>query len=455
VAEGPPPAAPAGAKSGSPERPALSAGPASPGKAAATGDAKKPPMELSATTVNAYVIRTAEKNELDRVWCQGAVHVHQEPSSPDDRGVDIRGETLQLNHSPDGSVLVVAGNLAQVQMNKICILGPDVTIDQKNNTATVVGIGAMQMITDKSFEGDKLDKPTELWIHWNKDMFFDGMMAQFRGGIQAQQVDSRLKCQEMQVFLDRAVSFKEGEKGGQPAKVRNLVCDKECRIEDSKNPGGQLQRYTRLTSPAVALDNENGIVNASGPGVTHILQLESEGDDPGTGAAKPAVLPADPNRKESRKQLVLTRVSYLWSMFANNRERTAIFRGDVDLIHVPTPNADLVVDPDHPPPGCMHLHCEQLKVFTRRQANGQTTQEMEAQKKVVINAQDFWGRADVVKYDERLDRIILEGSNGGTATLYQVKNKAGNPQTLTGSKIMYWRKTGAVSVSEGRDINLH
>lgn len=449
---------PVAAKSGGPDKPAVPTTPGAQGKGTAAADTKKPPMELSATTVHAYVNRVGDKNELDRVWCQGAVHVHQEPSSPDDRGVDITGDTLNLDHSPDGSILLVKGSLAEVQMNKICILGPNVSIDQKDNRVKVFGIGAMIMITDKNLDGGKLEKPTELKIHWNKDMDFDGTNALFRGGVQAERLNERLRCQEMQVFLDRKVSFKEGEKGDQPAKVRNLVCDRECRIEETTLAAdGQLQRYTRLTSPAVDMDNEEGKVNAAGPGVVHIHQLEDEdgGPEQGDVLPKPPVQKPDPNRKQARKELVLTRVSYLSRMYANNRDRTAFFYGDVDVVHVPTPNVDVVVNLDRPPPGCMHLHSEQLKVFTRVQANGQKAQEMEAEKRVVVEAQEFVGRGEMVKYNEALARVILEGGPGGVATLYQRKNQAGRPQTFTGKTIIYYRNTGEVKVMEGQGIHLN
>src|SRR5205823_6193241 len=100
-------------------------------------------------------------------------------------------------------------------------------------------------------------------------------------------------------------------------------------VENSKHQEGQLQRYSRLTSPAVELDNEEGIVNASGPGVVHIHQLEAEDENATPGSAKPATPTAGSNRKEPSKQLVLTRVSYLSRMYANNRERTATFYTDV------------------------------------------------------------------------------------------------------------------------------
>ena len=61
----------------------------------------------------------------------------------------------------------------------------------------------------------------------------------------------------------------------------------------------------------------------------------------------------------------------------------------------------------------------------------------------------------VTAEDERLDRIILEGGNGGVATLYRTKAQAGQRDKFVGKKIEYWRKTGVVKTDEGQGINLN
>src|SRR5205823_2201516 len=111
----------------------------------------KKPVNLSARSIEAYILRGDSKNDLERVWCEGTVRVLQDPTVPEDKGVDIRGETLQLNHFPEGDVLVVTGNLALVQMNKSSIIGPEITIDQKTNVAQVHGLGVMKMPVGTNF----------------------------------------------------------------------------------------------------------------------------------------------------------------------------------------------------------------------------------------------------------------------------------------------------------------
>src|SRR5207247_1707718 len=94
-----------------------------------TAEKTQKPFDLSAHLVEALVTRAGGKNDLDKLRTEGKVHVRQEPATPEDRGVDIRGDTLRLTHSPNGNLLVVTGDLAQLQMDKIFIVGPEVNID--------------------------------------------------------------------------------------------------------------------------------------------------------------------------------------------------------------------------------------------------------------------------------------------------------------------------------------
>jgi lipopolysaccharide export system protein LptA len=434
-----------------------------------SSDKPKPPIELCARSVVVHVLRDGPKNDLEQLSCEGAIHVHQEPASAEDRGMDIRGETLQLSHHADGGILVVNGNLAQVQFDKMAILGPEVNIDQCANKAWVNGVGAMQMLTETNFEGNKLAKPSELTIHWKEAMFFNGKNAEFRGGIQAEQQTSRLLCEEMQVTFDRPVSLKENDKAGPHPKVDKLLCDKNVQVEEINRESGKLVGYRRLVAPVVDFDNQDGIATAPGPGQLRILQL-SDADDP---LARPAGRPAastvsapkkgqptaqkaarQPGAAPPQQQLKLTHVRYNDRMQANNKNRTATFYGNVEVVNAPADRPDVKIDIDNPPPGCLYVRCEKLKVYSHVLPNGQKSQEMEATQKVYVRAQEFYGTADVVKYDEEQDRVIFEAAAGGQAALYRVKVAGAEPEPLIGKKIYYWRKTNDFKVENARSLNV-
>ena len=434
---------------------------------APTAAKTKKPMDLSARSIEAFVLRSDNKNELERLWCEGTVVVHQDPATAEEKGVDIRGETLQLNQAPDGRILVVTGDLARVQLDKITIHGPEVTIDQQSNLAKVHGPGIMLMPAATDFNGAKLAKPGELTIRWKSEMLFNGRQAWFDGDVQANQGTGGLLCQKMEVVLDRPVSFKEGDKGAPPPKVERLVCDKNVYLEDSPREDGRVTGYQRLTTPELAVDYEYGLVNAGGPGTVHIVGMGGAGDGglglPAGGPAKPPAAAPAPKRtgKQTQDDWTLTQVKYLKRLSANNEKRTAVFYGNVEVMHVPVgprvvlDHSGLNLDKDHPPVGCMYLRCEQLKVFTRLLPNNRKSQQMEAERNCLVRAREFWGTAAVVKYDEEQDRVIFEGGDSNLAALYRLTAEGRQWDKITGKKIYYWRQTGAYRVDDSGVTNLN
>jgi lipopolysaccharide export system protein LptA len=407
----------------------------------------KRPIDLSARFVEAHVVRGESKNDLEKIWCEGMVRVRQEPAAPEDKGVDIRGQTLQVTHFLEGDVMLVTGDMAEVHLDKLSILGPEVNIDQKQNQVWVNGIGAMRMPSKTTFRGEKLEREVDMTVHWNRNMFFNGRDAEFYGGVQGEQENARLACQTMHVFLDRMVSLKEGDKGKQQAKVDRLVCDKNVRIEDSERENGKLLKYQRLDSKELDSDQQNNEAKAAGPGVVRIIQLGDKDDGvPGGSRAKPAA-----NNAPKEEVLKLTRVTFLGRMWTNNATRTAIFSDNVEVVNVPSDNPDLPIDIDHLPEGGLYLRCERLKVYSQKDAaTGKASQQMEACRKAQVQAKEFWGRAETIKYDESKEQVIFEAGPepGSMATLYRVTQPGAQPDVITGKKITYWRRTNDFKVDQ-------
>ncbi len=435
----------------------------------------KKPIDLSARYVEAHVLRFGTRNDLERLRSEGTVHVTQEPSGPDDKGVDIRGQTLQLEHEPgdgsqsDGNKMVVTADrekgpneLAYVQIDKITMLGPVVTIDQVRNTVDIKGVGSMKMPSSTNFEGEKLRETKDLTVHWKQSMFFDGKSAVFEGNVQAdmdlpeaekrklppsaETEISHLACQMLQVFLDRAVPLRPGARDPKTpaAKVDHLVCDKQVWIENARHRLGKLQEYKRIVSTQLELDNLESDVRASGPGIVYILQLGAKGEDlpmaPSPDRPPPARTVSAPPVEE---ELKLTRVSFDGYMLANNVHRTAVFTGNVEVIHLASDNPDVPVDITKPlPKGAMYMRSEHLKVSSHKHADGKTShQELEANNHVLVQSQEFWGRGDRVTYDESKELVIFEGLNGNLATLYRENGRGGQRGEVKGKKIFYWRRT--------------
>jgi hypothetical protein len=412
------------------------------------------PLELWANDVVAYMSNSGDKQELQELKTNGAVHVFQDGEEAPDKktkakGVDITGDMLNLVHHPGGdtSTLFVFGrdprSPAQLQLGELYIIGPKVTINQKENIAEVDGAGAMNMPSNTSFEGGKAVKGnTRLTIHWNKDMIFNGKYADFHGGVQAFQDNATLKCQDLFVTLDRVVSFKEGQKENQDAKVEKLVCDhKVWVVDDKRDADGRQVQFDRLVATELTMDNQDGPIIAAGVGKVEHLAKGAPG-----GLQGPAPHPKADAPKEA-DVMKLTRVLFERRMYSNNKDnlRTAKFYENVEVVHFPTEDPDAKMNVDNPPKDGFYMRCNVLSVFTR-QLDNKTSQMMEASGNVFFRAQEFFGKAAVVKYNESLDQIIFEGTEGNPATVYKKLPGMQQPQEIRAVQILYNRKTGKFEI---------
>jgi hypothetical protein len=440
-------------------------------KTTAADDSKrKKPIDVSARVINADVLRSGSKTDLEKVRCEGSVRVHQEPSSPEDRGVDIQGEMLDLTHKLDGNILIVCGDHAQVQINQLFILGPEIHIDQTSNEAWVKGTGIMRLPTKSNLDGTPLARETQLTVSWQKEMLFNGQSAQFRSGVTASQDNGHLACEAMTVNLDRKVSLREGDKGKQPARVQQLICESDKNdvwVEDKTFRDKRLVSSSRLKCPQLVLDNDSdnpgektdSKLNAGGPGLVRLFRLGAKNDFYGPDPGTPPARGTGPARKstanpQSEEEFTLTAVRYEGRMYADNASGLARFYGHVLVVHVPTDNPDLPINANHPPPGYFMLRCERLEVLKLKRADGSSTQAMKAFQRVDIEGPDFSGSADVVKFDEAKDLVVLEGSPGSPAVLESQKGKGTPRNRLRGDQIYYSPKSGEAHVVHGSVIEI-
>ncbi len=210
-------------------------------------------------------------------------------------------------------------------------------------------------------------------------------------------------------------------------------------VEDTKFEGSKLVGYQKLRSQEVHVDNKEGKMEAPGPGVLNLLQLGTAEDDP---LAAPPVKKTSQTKPAPRgkEELQLTRVIYAGSLHADNKNHIATFYDDVEVYHGPADDPDIPLDKAHLPPGFMYLRCKMLKVLSEALPNGQKNQRMLATGQVRIRSMDYWGDAQVVKYSEASDWIILDGGDG-MAHLYRVRASGAKPEIVEGRKIEYNRKT--------------
>ncbi len=426
------------------------------------------PFDLSARSVEVWVLRGPGRNAIDQLWCEGRVQVRQDPARAEEQGTEVRGETLRMTGTGDGLYnLVVTGDLAELQTDKIYIVGPEVNIEQATNKAWVIGDGAMKMDSETNFQGDTLDKAVPLTVLWKKSMLFNGESAEFYGNIQATQENARLACQQLQVYFNKPISLRQGNKTQEPARVRNLVCSKDVRIEDSVYDGERLVKYQRLEGPCVQMialesdesasraapgtksKNAGNLIHHHGPGSIRIWEPGSADQPISLDPATPRSTAAKPTSPASSDKMRMTYVTFQDRMDANSKKHMAQFWKNVRVLHIPCPRHDMPIDIDmilfhELPENALYITSQKLKVMDSME-NGKPNKQMEAHEKVYIQGRGFWARADSVYYNEQKQQIILEGRDSGNAVLYKSDRRGDDPQTIEGRRIYYNRATGEIN----------
>jgi hypothetical protein len=97
-----------------------------------------------------------------------------------------------------------------------------------------------------------------------------------------------------------------------------------------------------------------------------------------------------------------------------------------------------------------------LFVYSGKLPDGRQFQTMDAKEKAEVQLDGYLGNSDVIKFDEREQKVIFEGSTDHPAKLFQMSSTPGRPpkEAATGKRIEYNRLTGSPKVDGGQNINI-
>ncbi|MBX9583090.1 MAG: hypothetical protein K2X87_22515 [Gemmataceae bacterium] len=411
----------------------------------------KPPLRVRARLIDTFVERipvepakpadppakdkdadaapeAATKYQLKTARCEGNVVVHQDPADKDKpRGVDIKGQTLLVDHHPDGSVMTVTGTdkvLGEVHHEGMSVLGPKVVIDQLRNRMTVDGRGSLVLPAGSDLAGREVPQnpspadpkapppkpPGEVVVHWRDGMAFDGAtkLAEFVGRVQATQDESFVVCHTMQVIFDRAVSFNQFRSPGQAPRPKapdpkadpNAPKDDKPKVEvvycypapgDSPDepqaadtvtysevireprgdPRGKVVKTQHVTAKELMI-----AARWKDPATGEACQ-KVEGHGPGTvrlwqpgekdpaGPGEPAARPGEPET-----EMKLTVVNFGGRMTIKDQGKVfqqAVFHDTVEVLHAPAADPRMTLERRALPVGAVRLTCaDRLTVSTHR-----------------------------------------------------------------------------------------
>jgi hypothetical protein len=157
----------------------------------------------------------------------------------------------------------------------------------------------------------------------------------------------------------------------------------------------------------------------------------------------------------------LTRIRYDYRMKADRANGVVEFwsdspsaRGSIQLIHLPADRPDIEINEHRLSEGAIHITCGRLQASGKSTNNKASAQTFEARHRVTVRAQKFFAQADVVKYDESKDQLILEAEKGNAATLWQQRQPGGDLEPVRAEKIWYYPSKNSVRLDGTETIGI-
>lgn len=428
------------------------------------------PLEPVIVNADLMTLRV-EKNalgeaEVAEVWTKGNVSVKQ-MHGKQEKPLHITGNQIHIqNKGSNDQVVHVIGTPAKVNERGFLIEGEDIFLYRLANRAEVQGKGMLllpvrggsrsatgllsgaegitkeQSLT-KIEESDPADQSEELLeVHWDKEMVFDGLTANFFGKVRTNMGDNRLRCQEMEVILSDRVSFTEKNSREQNSKVHFITCRDGVEVESNEYLRNQLIGIRRASFWQMNIDQKTGNAEARGPGWLILWRREK----PGQSNSQTKVSQANQPQKTDTDNWTYTRIDFNGKMEGNVSERSTNFDDRVQITYGAVKRPLDTINPNKLPPQAGWMRSNSLKLI-QHEITGQKKKfisvlakgnaELEGntliKNKRTPTNQSFIARADTISFDESKDLYRMRSFGNRKATLRRY-SKGGNGPTMNESQ---------------------
>lgn len=432
-------------------------------------DANKPlePVMVIADLMTLRVQKNAlEKAEVAEVWTKGNVSV-QQLHGAQEKPLHITGNQLHIrNKGNNDQVVHVIGRPAKINERGFQMEGENIFLYRLANRAEVQGKGLLLLpvrggrrsaagllsgaegITEGqskaksplSGSADQSDHVLE--IHWEKEMIFDGLTANFFGKVRTNMGDNRLRCQEMEVILSDRVSFTEKNSKEQKPKVHFITCRDGVEVESNEYLENRLIGIRRASFWQMNVDQETDNAEAHGPGWLILWRREN----PGKPNSQTKVSQANQPQKTDTDSWTYTRIDFNGKMEGNVSQRSTNFDDRVQITYGAVKRPLDTINPNKLPPQAGWMRSNSLKLI-QHEINGQKKKfisvlakgnaELEGNtliknKRTPMN-QSFIARADTISFDESKDLYTMRSFGNRKATLRRY-SKGGNGPTMNESQ---------------------
>ncbi len=394
-----------------------------------------------------------QKSQISEVWTEGHVHIVQQ-HAPEELPLEMTGERLNLQNGADektDQVLRLWGSPAHVRDRGTHIEGRDIFLDRQKNFSQVTGAGLLQLPVKRSLDGEELKEAKPLDIWWEEQMTFDGLDANFFGNVRAvlnnEGQRSNVRCEEMNVVMNRRVSFIQSrdsqQKDEAKVEIERVFCKDGVEFDSYKYEENKLTEVRRGRFAELEINQTTGATSAQGPGV---IKLWQRGRGKRAGMTPNASVKANRALKPDAAEWEYMRIKFDGTSDGNLKQKFNTFKDEVRIVYGPVERALVVIESDKAEnlpkdAGCMH--CQSLRITQHEpaQKNQESQVGLLALGNVHLEGRSlnglFYGRADSVSFDESKGLYTLRSQGQQKAAIWR-QTQIGGDYSRADAQMMYF-----------------
>jgi len=378
--------------------------------------------------------------------------VETQTQQPGQRPLAIFGDRLEAaDVSATGALVTVSGRPARLEGRGLGLNGAAIRLDRAANRLWIDGPGRMDMPLAFNPQNPAAESPGLMTVDWQRRMTFDGASARFEQSVvgsarniplESGVAEVLLNTDVLEVRMQRPVDFIRPGADASPT-VETLQCSGGVLIESrSFDLNRQLTSHDWMQLTDLGVNVQSGQING-GPGWLNSVYRGSAGSPSGGTMIAPAAA-ANPD------QLYSLRVRFQKSITGNVHRRALVIDDRVLITHAPVGDWDAMLMTDNPDQlghDGVVAHCDRLSVAQSPvPLAGRRAIALELIDNAVVESAVYTARGHRITYDEAKDLLVLEGAPRGLAELFQQSQPGAAADKHSAQKILYWRKTGRVTV---------
>lgn len=421
--------------------------------------------DVQAKQVDVLVIQDPQSGRVDvrRLVGEGKVVVLQKPPAaprpagapPPEEPLSVTGDRLELDNRGDvDQALHLTGAPAHLRRAGMHIEGDELFFDRVANTAKVIGKGMMQIPVRQSTTGEALETPSQLDLHWLREMVFDGHVAHFIEGVRGRMQDSVMRCDEMHVTLNQRVDFAAERRNSREVGIQHVRCQNGVEVEVYQWQEQAISAVAKGRAAEFELQYESGDFVARGPGHLDVWQ---QGERGRVEVAPDAVARANQPVDSNKLPWQFTNVRFAGKLTGNLHRKNATLLDRVRVMYAPVSQPlevfvrDQLSQETESSKGAVWLGCDELQIALHPWPDqpGDYVQVLGVGRlaRVELEGRVFQANADTLSYDESTKLFTLRGLGGNKASVYTQDRPGGISMQML--QFNPARRSGSIQGSDG------